>query len=492
MPVRVRFAPSPTGFLHVGGARTALFNWLWARHNDGTMILRIEDTDLQRSTAESVDQILESLRWLGIDWDDGPFFQSQRGDVYRAALQRLIADGKAYRAFETPEELEAMRQKAMAEGRHIVYDRRSLHLGAEQVRAHLAEGRPFVWRFKCPPGETVIPETLLGGEECRFDNETIGDFPLTRAGTESEWGGPLYNFCCAVDDADMRITHVIRGQEHLSNAARQVLILQALGAPVPTYTHLPLVMKNNKKMSKRDADADPRFPVSVSARRDLGYLPEATINFIALLGWSLDDKTEFFSVPDLIAQFGLEGLSKSNANFDEDKYLHMNAWYLRNLPRAEVVERVKPWLAEEGLEAGARGQQWLEFLIGLVVERCRLLAEFPEALEYFFRPPAFYEARGVEKLFAGEGVAEQLRETAQAVEQAADFSHDGLEAALRQFAEQRGLGFGKVAQPVRLALTGRMASPGLFDVMVGLGREETVSRLRQAADLIEAGTVPKA
>jgi len=494
MTVRVRFAPSPTGFLHVGGARTALYNWLWARKNDGVFILRIEDTDAERSTEESTAQILESLDWLGLHWDDGPYYQSQRMDVYMAALRRLVDSGHAYRAFETPEELDAMREKARAEGRDWTYDRASLRLSEEEVRANIASGKPFVWRFKCPPGTTNVPETLLSGSaDATFDNESLGDFALTRAGTEGDWGRPLYNFCCAVDDADMDITHVIRGADHLTNTARQVLVLQALGHEVPTYTHLPLIMKANKKMSKRDGDADPRYPVSVSARRNLGYLREATINFLALLGWSLDDKTEFFTPEELVNAFTLEGLSKSNANFDEDKYLHMNAAYIRSLPAEEVRALVRGRLASAGLTAPAgRGQEWIDALIDLEIPRRSLLSEFPDALAYFFAPPAAYEEAAVKKQFLKEGAADLLEGVADLLEGATDYGHDALEGALRQFGEERGLGFGKVAQPVRLALTGRTASPGLFDVIALLGRGECPARLRAAASRIRAQEVPVA
>lgn len=474
----------------MGGARTALFNWLWARHNDGTMILRIEDTDAARSTEASTEQIFESLRWLGIDWDEGPFFQSQRGEIYREHLRRLIDAGHAYRAFETPEELEAMRAEAQREGGDWVYDRRSLHLPKETVEQYLAEGRPFVWRLKTPPGETTVPETLMGGaSECRFDNARLGDFTLTRAGTEERWGDPLYNFCCAVDDADMKITHVIRGSDHLTNTARQMLILQALGYPIPTYTHVPLIMKNNKKMSKRDEDADPRFPVSVSARRDLGYLPEATMNFIALLGWSLDDKSEIFAREELIRVFTLDGLSKSNANFDEDKYLHMNGLYLRGLAPEDLLERVRPFLQESGLLRGTEEPEWLARIVAMVSERCRLLSEFPDALRYFFEAPQAYEEKGAKKVFATDGAADTLRGAGKALASCDPFDAEHVEAATRQLAEELGVGFGKVAQPMRLALTGRMASPGLFEVILALGREESVRRLEGAAEAVQSGSI---
>lgn len=486
MSVRVRFAPSPTGFLHVGGARTALYNWLWARTNGGTFILRIEDTDAERSTGASVDQILDSMRWLGLDWDEGPYYQSQRMDLYDAALRQLIDGGWAYRAFETPEELDGMRQRAMAEGRDPIYDRRSLRLAPETVRQYLDEGRPFIWRFRCPPGKTRLPETLLAGaRDATFDNEALGDFALTRSGTEEQWGRPLYNFCCAVDDADMGITHVIRGNDHLSNTSRQILVMQALGKSVPVYTHLPLIQKNGKKMSKRDADADPRFPVSVSARRDLGYLSDATVNFIALLGWAWDDKTEIFSRGELIEKFSLDKLSKSNANFDEDKYLHINALYLREMPREDLAGEARRELEAAGRDLTSCDARWLRAAVDSVAERVRLLSEIPDAMAFYFDAPAAYDAKGARKAFKGAETAGLLRGAADAVEGLAATGHDELEAALRAFAEQQGVGFGKVAQPVRLAVTGRMASPGLFDVIAIVGPQESARRMRVAADRIE-------
>lgn len=493
MTVRVRFAPSPTGYLHLGGARTALYNWLWARKNGGTFILRIEDTDEERSTEASSEQILKSLAWLGLNWDEGPFYQSRRGDVYREALEKLIREKKAYRAFETPEELEAARKHAEAEGRMYVYNGASLKLTPAEVQNNIAAGKPFVWRFRCPSGETVVPDTLMGGESgTSFSNDgVIGDFPLTRAGTEDKWGGPLYNFCCAVDDGDMRITHVIRGQEHYSNAARQILLLEALGYKVPTYTHLPLIMKAGRKMSKRDGDADPKHPVSVSARRDLGYLPEATINFLALLGWSLDDKTEFFQREDLIKAFSLERLSKSNANFDEDKYLHTNAQWLKALPLDILAEKVAPHLERAGYDLAGRSHEWLRDLVRMTVERSKLLSDFAPQLDFVFAVPTAYEAAGAKKiLLASPDVPELLRATATRLETIEPFKHDAIEAGLRALGEERGLGLGKIAQPVRMAVTGRTASPGLFDVLAALGPIESCARIRRTADLLEANALP--
>jgi glutamyl-tRNA synthetase len=483
--IRVRFAPSPTGFLHVGGARTALFNWLWARRNGGTFILRIEDTDVDRSTRASMEQILSSLRWLGLDWDEGPYFQSQRLEIYQDQIRKLWAAGKIYPAFESKEELEAMRERALAEGGPS-YDGRAGLMPRAEAEAMMAAGRPFVWRFRTPrTGYTVVPETLLNGDaECRFENARIGDFIITRPGTVESPGMPLYNFVCTVDDALMEITHVIRGADHLTNTAKQVLIYEAMGYPVPSFTHLPLIMKNNKKMSKRDEEADPRFPVSVSARRDLGYLEEATINFLALLGWSYSGDREFLTREELIESFSLERLQKSNANFDEDKYLHMNAWYIRNLPRAAIVGRVRQFLMRADLAIEGKDDAWYARIIDLVADRCRLLSDFPAALEYFFRTPLTYEHKGVKKFFMLEDTALRLAEITDVLERVEPFESDQLEPPLREYAERVGIGFGRVAQTIRLAVTGSTASPSLFEVMEILGRDTVIRRLRKALDHI--------
>lgn len=486
-PVRVRFAPSPTGFLHVGGARTALFNWLWARKNNGTFILRIEDTDAVRSTEESTAQILESMRWLGLDCDEGPFYQSERRDIYREHFERLRRESKIYPAFETKEELDEMRQQAMQAGKAMVYDRRSLNMDPGEVTRRMSSGEPFVWRFKVPEdGYTEVPETLLG-EQTRFANEEIGDFIITRPGTLDDPGMPLYNFVCAVDDALMEITHVIRGADHLANTAKQVLLLHAFGYGIPVYTHLPLIMKAGKKMSKRDADADPRYPVSVSARRDLGYLREATVNFLALLGWSFPNDQEFFTVQELTENFTLDRLQKANANFDEDKYLHQNATYIRTLPIGELAERVRPFLERAGLNISDKDNAWIEALADSVRERVKLLSEFPGAVEYFFKDPEDFDPKGVKKAFTKEGVASILRDASDVLEACPNFLKDTIEAALREHGEKHDLKFGAMAQPIRLAVTGRTASPGLFDVLALLGKETTLRRIRRAAASIEAG-----
>ncbi|MGM0422138.1 MAG: glutamate--tRNA ligase [Pseudomonadota bacterium] len=478
-----RYAPSPTGFLHLGGLRTALYNWLFARANNGRFLLRIEDTDRVRHQEASVEQILEAMHWIGMDWDEEPVFQSQRGDLYRNYLDKLIELDMVYPAFETMEELDAMRQKAMAEKRPAVYDRSALKLSKDEAQAKIEAGVPYVLRFKTPESdETKVPDLLMGGEDCRFANNQIGDFAITRPGTVDEPLQPLYNFVVTVDDALMGISHVIRGVEHLGNAARQTLLYQAWGFDVPQFLHLPLIMKGGKKMSKRDEDADPRYPVSVTARRQLGYLPEATANYIALLGWTAPDEKELFELEELIQAFSLERFSKSNANFDEDKFLHINGWHIRNIENDDLVSRIKPFLTEVGFAADA---DWLPQAVSLVKERCSLLADFSDALAYFYTAPSEYEEKGVNKFFKTEISDTVLATVAGRLAKADDFTATALEALLHQTVEDMELKFGKFGPVIRLALTGRMQSPGLAEVMEILGREESIKRLEAARDYIK-------
>ena len=478
MTVVTRFAPSPTGFLHIGGVRTALYNWLFARKNKGKFLLRIEDTDRARHQDASVDQILESLNWVGIDWvNDELIFQSKRHEIYKKYFEELKAGGHIYPAFETQEELDAMRQKAMAEKRPAVYDRSALNMSVDERQSRIEAGEPHVWRFKVPDGETVVPDLLMGGDECRFANSQVGDFAITRPSAAGEDIQLLYNFVVTVDDALMDITHVIRGVEHLGNAAKQTILYNALGFDVPQFCHLPLIMKAGKKMSKRDEDADPRFPVSTTARRDLGYLPEATINYLALLGWSSPDENELFHVDELIKNFSLDRLSKSNANFDEDKYLHINGWHIRNLNNEELVNRLTPYLSEAEFDVNVA---WLPKAADLVKERCNLLFEFVDALSYFYKAPVDYEEKGLNKFFKTDISENILGTVAERIEQLSEFSIDAINPELHKIVEEMELKFGKFGPVIRLALTGRMQSPGLAEVMDILGQEESIARLRKA------------
>lgn len=480
-PIRVRFAPSPTGFLHVGGARTALFNYLFARHHRGTFILRIEDTDLERSTEESTRQILESLEWLGLHWDEGPYSQRERAPRHREVAEKFLEENKAYRCFCTREELDAARQAALKAKQTQAVNCDCGNLSAAEIGQRLAAGLPFAIRFRVPPGGRTIVEDGLAGPVV-FEHDVLGDFILLRPD-----GNPVYNFACAVDDVDMKITHVIRGSDHLSNTPRQVLVIGALGAEPPRYTHVPLIMKNAKKMSKRDADADANFPVSVHARRDLGYLREATVNFLALLGWSYDGQKELFSIEEAIERFDGSGLNAAAANFDEDKYTWMNAWYIRNLPKEIIVEGAGEFLRQAGLPIEGRDPAWLGGIIGLVVERSQYLRDFPAQLDYFFRPPASFDPKGARKIFGKPGVERSLRLFAQTIGPVEPFTVAALEEALRLLCDSTGEKFGDLAQPARLAITGRTATPGIFDILYYLGKEECLARLESAARAVEQG-----
>ena len=482
-----RFAPSPTGYLHVGGARTALYNWLFARRNGGKFILRIEDTDEERSTQESTDAILESMKWLGLDWDEGPFFQSERLAIYAKYLEQLKAEGKIYPAFETKDELEASRNKAMAEKRNPIYDRASLKLSKDEIESRMQSGVPFAWRFKVPDsGDTIVPELLMGSDQTKFKNDSIGDFIISRPGTLEKPGMPLYNFVCAIDDALMNITHVIRGVEHFTNAARQVLLHQAIGNTVPTFLHLPLIMKNGKKMSKRDVDADGKFPVSVAGRMELGYLPEATLNHLALLGWSHPEGKEFLEVKDLLENFDLNRLSKANANFDEKKYLHCNSSHIMHKSDADILTLLAQFFAKAGIDTAGFDQKTLESIVALEKPRCKTLSEFPDALGFFFKPVSGYEEEGVKTMTAESmSVIEAVITKLKTID---TLNHETLEAALANIVETMGVPFKVLGVSVRLALTGRTKSPGLPEIISILGKDESIKRLEAFKGYV--GTTP--
>jgi glutamyl-tRNA synthetase len=479
-----RFAPSPTGSLHLGGARTALFNWLLARRAGGRFILRIEDTDDARSTDASSEQILESLRWLGIDWDDGPFFQSARTDIYFDHLKTLEARDAIYPAFETKDELEAARQRAVSEKRTWLYDGPSRHLSRAEAHKRIAAGDQYVWRFRVPSeGKIFIPETLMNREGVNFRKADVGDFVVTRPSTYEGFGKPLYNFCCVVDDALMKITHVIRGVEHLTNTPKQMLLYEAFGYQNPTFTHLPLLMKNKKKMSKRDSEADPSYPVSVLARRDLGYLPEATINFLALLGWSHPSGEELFSIDQLKESFSVKRLVRSNANFDDDKYLHTNAWHLRRKSIGELANLIIPFLERAGFDLTSHSRIWLEQIVILHRERCRTLGEYVDALRYFFQAPSSLDSGVAERVLIDSKARQAIYELREILAALKVFDQVTIEKAVRQYAERTGLKLTEVSQPLRVALTGRTVSPGIFDVMAALGMKETLHRLDAVSSL---------
>lgn len=457
--VRTRFAPSPTGYLHIGGARTALFNWLFARHHGGKFILRIEDTDRERSKEEYLRDILDSLSWLGLHWDEGPYFQSERMDLYRQYAFRLLEEGKAYRCYCTPEELEEMRKKALAEGRKPKYDGR-----CRDRRDH--PDRPFAIRFKAPQGGVTVVEDLLRGK-VTFRNEELDDLIILRSD-----GTPTYNFCVVIDDATMGITHVIRGDDHLNNTPRQLMIYEALGWEPPKFAHVPLILgKDRTRLSKRHG------ATAVSSYRQEGFLPEAMVNYLARLGWSYGDQ-EIFSLDELIEKFSLENVSLSPAVFDLDKLLWLNAHYIRTLPPEEVAKRLLPFLERRGVEVALDGK--LVEAVKTLQPRARTLEEMADQALFYFLPPASYDEAAAKKFFTPEGLGfleefkEELRET--------PFDPEGLERAFRDVCQRRGIKTRDAAQATRLALTGGTVSPGLFEIMAILGRDECVRRIERAIE----------
>jgi glutamyl-tRNA synthetase len=468
-PPRVRFAPSPTGSLHVGGARTALYNFLFARRHGGTFILRIEDTDVERNRPELTDQILEAMTWLGLTWDEGTYHQSDRLEIYRAAAARLIEEGKAYRAFETPEELEEQRQAAERSGTPFRYSGAGRAIPKEESDRRAAAGERFVVRLRMPDEPIVVDDVVQGRAE--FPADALDDFALMRSD-----GHPLYHFSVCVDDVDMGITHVVRGVDHLPNTPKHVALFRALGAEPPRFAHLGMILgADGKKLSKRHGAA------GVEEFRAQGILPEALVNFLALLGWSPGEDRERMTLDEMRDLFTLERLGPSPSRFDHEKLLWLNGQYLQGVPVGRLVELLAPF----GLPAVDRGT--LERAIGLHLSRSRTLVELANALRLYGADPTEYEAAGLKK-FGKPALAPVLRTFVERVS-TVPFRHETLEEMARGFATDHGMKLGDVAQPVRLALTGSIASPPLFDVMAILGEETTRRRVLAFAAHIE-GAAP--
>jgi glutamyl-tRNA synthetase len=474
---RVRFAPSPTGYLHVGGARTALFNWLFARHFQGTLVLRIEDTDLERSTAEMVEGILESLKWLGIHWDEGPYYQTQRMELYRAAAAKLIESGAAYYCFCSKEELEKRRAKAAEEGRPPRYEGTCRRLDRAEAFRRKSAGEAAAVRYAVPEsGSTSFEDAVFGKVE--FANTELEDFVLLRSD-----GGPTYHLSVVADDIDLRITHIIRGADHISNTPKQVLLYQALGAPLPTFAHVPLILGPDKtRLSKRHG------ATSVTAYRDEGIVPEAFRNFLALLGWTPAEGTpEVLGDSELIRLFGFEGISRSNAVFDRAKLDWFNAEYIRAYP----AERLLPLIEEEWKKAGMevqRDRDWLLSTIELLKPRARSLKDFADSFRAFFSDEFDPDPAAVEKFLKDESVRRLLAELGQRYADLEDFSEQEAEKVLRDFAAEKGVKAGALINGARVALTGQGVAPSLFAVMRALGKERTAVRLRGVEELVARAT----
>jgi len=477
--IRVRFAPSPTGYLHVGGARTALFNWLFARRHGGVFVLRIEDTDAERSSSEMVNGILDGLRWLGLDWDEGPevggafgpYFQSQRRDRHRAMAARLVAGGHAYYCYCTPEEIKGKRDAAEREGRTWQYDRNCLRIPPDEVDARERRRMPRAVRFRVPEGTTRFDDLIHGPIE--FDGAHLEDFVVLRSD-----GHPTYHLSVVSDDVEMGITHVVRGDDHISNTPKQLLLYQAVGAAVPAFAHVPLILGPDKKrLSKRHG------ATSVMEYARQGYLPEAMVNFLALLGWSPRTDREVFTRGELIAAFDLAGISGGNAVFNLEKLDWFSQQHLFRLPVGELAERLRPLFEVEGLwDASYLGdrQAWFFAVLELLRPRAKKLDDFLALGRFFFAEAVDYEEAAVEQHLRQAAMAGHFGALDLALDQLAPFDPASIEAAVRAVAEARGEKAATLIHAVRVALTGRTASPGLFEVMALLGRERTRERLAAA------------
>lgn len=463
--VRVRFAPSPTGFLHIGGVRTALFNWLFARQQRGTFILRIEDTDQSRSTEESIQAILDGMRWVGLDWDEGPYRQTERMALYREHAYRLLKEGHAYWCVCKAEELEARRKEAETKGLSPRYDGRCRARGIADPTEEAA------LRFKAPrEGHTVVEDLIKG--RIVFDHAVLDDLIILRSN-----GYPTYNFSVVVDDALMRITHVVRGDDHLTNTPRQVPIFKALGFPPPQFGHLPMILGSDKtRLSKRHG------ATSIMAYKDMGYLPEAMINYLARLGWSHGDQ-EIFTRQELIEKFSWKNVQTSAAVFNPDKLLWLNAEYIKTSPPGRVAEALRPLLEQAGLaeDLQAVSPEWLTQLVVLVRERTKTLVEMVEWVKPYFGETVTFDEEAAKK-FLTPTVAPVLGKLLSRFEAFPRFSKQEWETSFKALVEEEGMKMGQLAQPVRVALTGRAASPGLFEVMEILGRDRTLVRLRQGLE----------
>lgn len=484
--MRVRFAPSPTGYLHVGGARTALYNWLLARNSGGSFILRIEDTDLSRSTDEAIQAIMEDLRWLGLDWDEGPevggehwpYRQTGRFTLYRQAALRLLEEGKAYRCFCHPEEIEEQRKKALQNRRNPIYDQRCARLSEEEAGRREARGEPFALRFRIQEGVTRVRDLIRG--EIIFNNAEIGDYVLMRRD-----GTPTYNLAVVVDDIDMRISHVVRGDDHISNTPKQILLYEALGAEMPAFAHLPMIVGDDgKPLSKRHGD------VAVKRFREMGFLPEAMVNFMALLGWSLDDSTTIMDRDTLIDNFSLDRVGSKPAVWDMDKLIWMNGQYIMTMGDEELAGHIFPILVREGVvkEDYQDARRVLERAAPLIRERMKRLNDALPLISFLFREIEM-EEESLE-LVRGEENQEIIREAGKRLLVLDKFEARAIEEALRAMAEDLALKPRKAFQPVRVAVTGSKVSPPLFESLELLGRERTMQRLAHALEVGREGDQP--
>ena len=466
--IKVRFAPSPTGHLHIGGARTALFNWLFARSKGGQFVLRIEDTDTTRSTEEYIESIMEGMRWLGLDWDEGPLRQTSRFHIYNMYIDRLIEEGKAYYCYCSPEELEERRQEAMRSGSPVGYDRRC------RERTEPVEDIAPSVRFKMPLSGSVLVNDMIKGS-ISFENEQVDDLIIRRSD-----GTPTYNFVVVVDDMDMGITHVIRGDDHLNNTPKQLHIYEALDYKVPVFAHLPMILGADKaRLSKRHG------ATSVIAYRDEGYLADALVNYLVRLGWSYGDQ-EIFSREELVKYFSFDRVGKSAAVFNPEKLLWLNAEYMKSTPPENLVELVMPFLIKDGVVKEGRepDASWLARAITTLVERSNTLVELASKLRYYILDEVEFDEKARDKFLkpSAKPVLEGIRAGLEVIEA---FDEASIEGVFNSVMEANEVKLGKVAQPVRVALTGGTESPGIHELVSAMGRERVLKKLSRAIETIQ-------
>lgn len=464
--LRVRFAPSPTGYLHVGGARTALFNWLLARRHNGVFVLRIEDTDRARSSGEMTDAILDSMKWLGLHWDEGPFHQADGLEQHKADAQRLLEAGSAYRCFCTPEAVEARRAAGQ-----FGYDRLCRTIDGSESERRAAAGESFAIRFKVPAGRTAWDDAVHGYTE--FDNETIEDFVILRSD-----GTPIYNLAVVSDDIAMKITLVLRGDDHLSNTPKQILIYKGLGAELPVFAHVPMILgPDGKRLSKRHG------ATAVGEYQERGILPEALDNFLALLGWNPGTEQELFTLEELARQFSLENINKKSAVFDTAKLEWMNQQYIVNMSFEELQSRLAPLIFDEG-PGRTTDETWRRRLLDVLKIRARTLEGIADMARAYFDDAVSYDEDAVRKVWKNSAETRQRLERVRDRLSQVEWREPALEDSIRATAEEYGVGAGKIIQPLRVAVTGSSASPGIFDVLMLLGRERTLTRLNSALDML--------
>ena len=460
--VITRFAPSPTGYLHIGGARTALFNWLFARHHGGTFILRIEDTDLVRSTDESIRAILDAMEWLALDWDKGPFYQTERLEIYKEYLLKMVASGHAYYCDCTPEDLDVRRKEAMAAGRKPKYDGRCRD-------RNLGPGTGRVIRFRCPDTGTTTLNDIIKGP-IFFENSELDDLVLERRD-----GIPTYNFAVVVDDLSMDVTHVIRGDDHVNNTPRQILIYEALGAKLPLFGHVPMILGADRaRLSKRHG------ATSVMSYKDMGFLPDALVNYLVRLGWSHGDQ-EIFTRSELIELFNLDSVGKSPGVFNQEKLLWLNATYIKERKPEAIVPDLSPFLDKPGYQK--RPDEYVARAVHTLQPRSHTLVEMGESMKFYLVDEVEYDAAAAKK-FLTPAMRETFSKVIAALVALESFDEKSLEGAFQSVLNELGIKFGKVAQPVRVALTGGTVSPGIFEIIEVLGKEEVLKRLERAVETI--------